>query len=98
MAAAAESMPMPEQISRIRPPDGTSSAKFMASSKGVKKADVAAFECVAPSCQSERMSAIRSEERRVGKGCVSPCRSWWSPYHSKKEDRKHCKCIHTQST
>src|SRR3546814_17394027 len=24
---------------------------------------------------------IRSEERRVGKGCVSTCRSRWSPYH-----------------
>src|SRR3546814_14283907 len=24
---------------------------------------------------------IRSEERRVGKECVSPCRSRWSPYH-----------------
>src|SRR3546814_3910918 len=23
----------------------------------------------------------RSEERRVGKACVSTCRSWWSPYH-----------------
>src|SRR3546814_16044797 len=23
----------------------------------------------------------RSEERRVGKECVSPCRSRWSPYH-----------------
>src|SRR3546814_11581687 len=23
----------------------------------------------------------RSEERRVGKGCVSTCRSGWSPYH-----------------
>src|SRR3546814_19699698 len=23
----------------------------------------------------------RSDERRVGKGCVSPCRSRWSPYH-----------------
>src|SRR3546814_4617776 len=23
----------------------------------------------------------RSEERRVGKGCVSPCRSRWSPYN-----------------
>src|SRR3546814_3648895 len=22
----------------------------------------------------------RSEERRVGKECVSTCRSWWSPY------------------
>src|SRR3546814_15367709 len=27
----------------------------------------------------------RSEERRVGKECVSTCRSRWSPYHSKKQ-------------
>src|SRR3546814_15791033 len=26
----------------------------------------------------------RSEERRVGKACVSTCRSRWSPYHKKK--------------
>src|SRR3546814_14192729 len=26
----------------------------------------------------------RSEERRVGKECVSTCRSRWSTYHSKK--------------
>src|SRR3546814_13491144 len=33
----------------------------------------------------ERMSMIvvpaRSEERRVGKECVSTCRSRWAPYH-----------------
>src|SRR3546814_17777835 len=28
----------------------------------------------------EAFARIRSEERRVGKGCVSTCRSWWSPY------------------
>src|SRR3546814_12570070 len=27
---------------------------------------------------------VRSEERRVGKECVSTCRSRWSPYHYKK--------------
>src|SRR3546814_14958721 len=27
---------------------------------------------------------IRSEERRVGKTCVRPCTSRWSPSHSKK--------------
>src|SRR3546814_4923284 len=27
-----------------------------------------------------RVAAIRSEERRVGKECVSTCRSRWSPY------------------
>ena len=24
---------------------------------------------------------VRSEERRVGKECIPPCRSRWSPYH-----------------
>src|SRR3546814_14142802 len=28
---------------------------------------------------------MRSEERRVGKECVSTCRSRWSPYHYKKK-------------
>src|SRR3546814_3471601 len=27
------------------------------------------------------IEAVRSEERRVGKECVSTCRSRWSPYH-----------------
>src|SRR3546814_11947922 len=30
----------------------------------------------------------RSEERRVGKECVSTCRSRWSPYHAKKKNRR----------
>src|SRR3546814_10522386 len=30
---------------------------------------------------SRRAAAGRSEERRVGKECVSTCRSRWSPYH-----------------
>src|SRR3546814_7362559 len=29
----------------------------------------------------DRNLAVRSEERRVGKECVSTCRSRWSPYH-----------------
>src|SRR3546814_14312105 len=29
---------------------------------------------------------LRSEERRVGKECVSTCRSGWSPYHEKKKN------------
>src|SRR3546814_995482 len=28
-----------------------------------------------------RADHVRSEERRVGKECVSTCRSRWSPYH-----------------
>ena len=33
--------------------------------------------CVRGNCEAE----VRSEERRVGKECVSTCRSRWSPYH-----------------
>src|SRR3546814_15292612 len=36
---------------------------------------------------------LRSEERRVGKECVSTFRSRWSPYHEKKNS-----AIKTQST
>src|SRR3546814_11092088 len=38
--------------------------------------------------------AIRSEERRVGKECVSTCRSRWSPYQSKKNKHRD----HTNNT
>src|SRR3546814_16086658 len=30
---------------------------------------------------NRRGTSVRSEERRVGKECVSTCRSRWSPYH-----------------
>ena len=30
---------------------------------------------------SYETNMVRSEERRVGKECVSTCRSRWSPYH-----------------
>src|SRR3546814_15261510 len=33
-------------------------------------------------------TAVRSDERRVGKECVSTCRSRWSPYHYKKKQNK----------
>src|SRR3546814_16865905 len=35
----------------------------------------------APSPLPQNMTAMRSEERRVGKECVSTCRSRWWPYH-----------------
>src|SRR3546814_11081935 len=31
----------------------------------------------------------RSEERRVGKECVSTCRSRWSTYHEKQKQMEH---------
>src|SRR3546814_19037603 len=35
----------------------------------------------------DRRKNNKSEERRVGKECVSTCRSRWSPYHSKKNNK-----------
>src|SRR3546814_12451668 len=37
----------------------------------------------------------RSEERRVGKECVSTCRSRWSPDHSIKHNKEDNNKIHT---
>src|SRR3546814_19163916 len=45
---------------------------------------------ISPHTLHERLAVtalgLRSEERRVGKECVSTCRSRWSPYHYKKHD------------
>src|SRR3546814_16076832 len=35
------------------------------------------------------LGVVSSEERRVGKECVSTCRSGWSPYHKKKKNNKY---------
>src|SRR3546814_13684367 len=40
-----------------------------------------------PTCSPR--SSPRSEERRVGKECVSTCRSRRSPYHYKKQNNHH---------
>src|SRR3546814_6291644 len=33
-----------------------------------------------PQLVGEDLAGVRAEERRVGNGCVSTCRSRWSPY------------------
>src|SRR3546814_19020707 len=43
------------------------------------KAALDTYDC-APSEISQDVEAVRSEERRVGKECVSTCRSRWSTY------------------
>src|SRR3546814_18466909 len=48
-------------------------------SKTINMPNVASVE----DCKQAYM--LRSEERRVGKECVSTCRSRWSPYHYKKK-------------
>src|SRR3546814_12716128 len=50
---------------------------------GAQHADVAAKPM-----RLDRDAAVRSEERRVGKECVSTCRSRWSTDHSKKNKNK----------
>src|SRR3546814_14585905 len=39
------------------------------------------FDLVEAQLLGTLAAQIRSEERRVGKECVSTCRSRWSPYH-----------------
>src|SRR3546814_12638502 len=38
-----------------------------------------------------KRSLLRSEERRVGKECVSTCISRWSTHHSKKQKKEQKK-------
>src|SRR3546814_10595338 len=45
---------------------------------GLKAGAIHVFD---PCVRADGQSANRSEERRVGKECVSTCRSRWSPYH-----------------
>src|SRR3546814_3069045 len=44
----------------------------------------AQFKQVRTALDDQRHRLGRSEERRVGKECVSTCRSRWSPYHYTK--------------
>src|SRR3546814_12147003 len=46
---------------------------------GVARKPVVCQVCIQP----------RSEERRVGKECVSTCRSRWSSYHYKKKKQRN---------
>src|SRR6056297_2123630 len=42
------------------------------------------------------VTLARSEERRVGKECISTCRSRWSPDHLKKQSDDTCPAIRQQ--
>src|SRR3546814_11131998 len=48
------------------------------------------IDCVSSSARN------RSEERRVGKECVSTCRSRWSPYHYTNKKHKLTNVPHVQ--
>src|SRR3546814_17198545 len=46
----------------------------------LQRRDSSKYRCLQPRASSE--------ERRVGKECVSTCRSRWSTYHKKKKKKK----------
>ena len=48
---------------------------------GAVESSATGSQLTAPSGRSVATWMVRSEERRVGKECVSTCRSRWSPYH-----------------
>src|SRR3546814_16196724 len=53
----------------------------------------AQLQCRASASRTCRSNGQRSEERRVGKECVSTCKSRWSPDHKKKKNKKTDKQI-----
>src|SRR3546814_21158635 len=56
----------------------------------ISKAAVISFPALTGFGMVAPLAIPRSEERRVGKECVSPCRSRWSPYpYKKKQHRQH---------
>src|SRR3546814_15947110 len=70
---------------RNRFPDITVGVGAMQLGKGIESTELM-LEVEIPFQQRARRER-RSEERRVGKECVSTCRSRWSPYHYKKKAR-----------
>src|SRR3546814_14562122 len=44
---------------------------------------------LARGAEAETLAGLRSEERRVGKECLSTCSARWSPYHYKKQSHTH---------
>src|SRR3546814_16836566 len=47
---------------------------------------------IAGNLRDPKVMERRSEERRVGKECVSTCRSRWSPFHYKKNHNTIRRC------
>src|SRR3546814_4452207 len=49
--------------------------------EGQNNANIAVIRGFDLGAKGQVIGRLRSEERRVGKECVSTCRSRWSPYH-----------------
>src|SRR3546814_11345560 len=85
-AAVSSSTPLrrPSASRRKVPPGGGVLASVKCAAARV--ALLATSECseLCSTTMLRSADTARSEERRVGKECVSTCRSRWSPYHLKK--------------
>src|SRR3546814_3662382 len=69
-------LPSPEKVDRIY------MGCVLPGGLGQAPARQAALKAGLPrSEEATTVNKMRSEERRVGKECVSTCRSRWSPYH-----------------
>src|SRR3546814_11355800 len=72
--------------------DHTTGCVFNGSALGKEYSAKGILERLAVDNESKQKGVskdIRSEERRVGKECVSTCRSRWSPYHETKKKNKY---------
>src|SRR3546814_13969382 len=71
-----------ERRSRVRPPFPFLALLLLGLPENTGRGLARRRWCDAPAFGVGRH--LRSEERRVGQECVSPCRSRWSPSHYKK--------------
>ena len=70
--------------SQIRTPDSLIGGSIWRShliTNQLQKDEIKVFHGLSGELPTGLRRAGRSEERRVGKECVQPCRSRWSPYH-----------------
>src|SRR3546814_18319925 len=86
--AAADAVLLQRALARL--PANTRGVLWLYHAEGYTHEEIAALLQRTPSFSksqlargTRRLRALlqRSEERRVGKECVSTCRSRWSPYH-----------------
>src|SRR3546814_13574115 len=61
----------------------------------VSRSSPSLLQPVVSRCPPKRPES-RSEERRVGKECVSTCRYRWSPYLYTQNEEEHKSCNHIQ--
>src|SRR3546814_11833931 len=71
---------------RSRAPDGHAPVVIYRRARPATAAIRGRFRLFLLGWLDKMIRAVRSEERRVGKECVSTCRSRWWPYHYKKNN------------